>query len=73
MDSHVRSIAKAISWRLTGSIDTIVLSAIITGDIRLATAIGTTEIITKSLLYYLHERAWLRVPYGRVSDTASVL
>ena len=37
----------------------------ITGSIKLAAAIGATEVVTKSLLYYLHERAWLKIPYGR--------
>ena len=34
-------------------------------DVRCAAAIGATEVVTKSLLYYLHERAWLKIPYGR--------
>ncbi len=65
MDTRKRSLAKAISWRVTGSIDTMVISLIITGSVKLAAAIGITEVLTKSVLYYLHERAWLRVPYGR--------
>ena len=65
MDTHSRSFAKALSWRVTGSIDTIIISLIVTGSIKLAATIGMTEVVTKSLLYYLHERAWLRIPYGR--------
>ncbi|MGN6466328.1 MAG: DUF2061 domain-containing protein [Rhizobiaceae bacterium] len=65
MDSHTRSLAKAISWRVTGSIDTMVLSFVITGSMKFAAAIGLTEVITKSFLYYLHERAWLKIPFGR--------
>lgn len=65
MDSHLRSVAKAISWRVTGSIDTMVLSFLFTRSFRLAAAIGLTEVMTKSLLYYLHERAWVRVPFGQ--------
>ena len=65
MDTHSRSFAKAISWRITGTIDTLVISLIITRSIKLAAAIGFTEVVTKSLLYYAHERAWLRVPFGR--------
>ena len=67
MDTHSRSFAKALSWRVTGTIDTIVISLIVTGSVKLAAAIGFTEVVTKSLLYYLHERAWLRIPYGRQS------
>lgn len=65
MDSHIRSIAKAFSWRLTGTIDTMVLSFVFTRSFKLAAAIGLTEVVTKSLLYYLHERAWVRVSFGR--------
>ncbi len=65
MDTRSRSFAKALSWRVTGSIDTMIISLIITGSVKLAAAIGFTEVVTKSLLYYFHERAWLRIPYGR--------
>ena len=65
METHSRSFAKALSWRITGTIDTMIISMIITGSIKLAAAIGFTEVVTKSFLYYLHERAWLRIPYGR--------
>ena len=65
MQTHARSLAKAISWRVTGTLDTMLISLVITGSLRLAAAIGLTEVATKSLLYYLHERAWLKVPFGR--------
>lgn len=65
METHTRSLAKAISWRTLGTIDTMVISLVMTGSIRLAAAIGVTEVATKSLLYYAHERAWLKVPHGR--------
>jgi uncharacterized membrane protein len=65
MDTHSRSFAKAISWRITGTIDTMLISLVITQSIKLAVSIGFTEVVTKSLLYYAHERAWLRIPYGR--------
>jgi len=65
MDTHSRSFAKALSWRVTGTIDTLIISLVVTGSVKLAAAIGVTEVFTKSLLYYCHERAWLRIPYGR--------
>lgn len=65
METHSRSFAKAISWRITGTVDTMIISLIFTQSFKLAAAIGLTEVATKSVLYYLHERAWLRVPYGR--------
>jgi uncharacterized membrane protein len=65
MDTHSRSFAKALSWRLTGTVDTMIISLIITGSVKLAAAIGFTEVVTKSFLYYMHERVWLKIPYGR--------
>jgi uncharacterized membrane protein len=67
-DSHRRSIAKAISWRTTGSIDTFVLSWLITGNAIFAGSIAMTEVVTKIALYYLHERAWTRIRWGRVQE-----
>ena len=64
-ESHSRSIAKALSWRATGSIDTFVISWIITGNTTIAGSIAITEIVTKIGLYYLHERAWTLIPWGR--------
>jgi adenylylsulfate kinase len=60
-ESHARSLLKAISWRALGTIDTFVLSWIITGRVDLAAAIGGVEIITKTALFYLHERAWTKI------------
>ena len=64
-DSHGRSIVKAVSWRITGTLDTFVISWIITGTWTLAGAIAATEIVTKIGLYWLHERAWNRVAWGK--------
>jgi uncharacterized membrane protein len=57
-DSHRRSLAKSVSWRITGSVDTFVLSFIFTGSAKLAGSIAGTEMVSKMVLYYLHERAW---------------
>jgi len=66
VENHVRSLAKAISWRATGTVDTIVVSFIITGRIKLALSIGFVELFTKICLYYLHERLWNRISFGKV-------
>ena len=60
-EPHFRSIAKAVSWRIAGSLDTLILSFIFTGSIKLAGSIAGAEMITKVILYYLHERAWARI------------
>lgn len=75
-DSHARSITKALSWRITGTIDTIILSFLVItyaghGDLKIppiytASAIGLAELFTKVILYYFHERAWLNVKWGKI-------
>jgi uncharacterized membrane protein len=63
-EARRRSISKAVTWRLMASLDTFVVSFIITRRITLAGSIAGAEIVTKILLYYLHERVWALVPYG---------
>lgn len=55
-----RHIAKTITWRFIGTIDTIVLSWFISGDFSMAFKIGGVELITKMILYYFHERLWFK-------------
>jgi uncharacterized membrane protein len=77
-DSHTRSLTKAVSWRMLGSIDTLILSFIFTGSIKLAGSIASTEMVTKVVLYYLHERAWSFIGFrpktkdGAGTDTTGV-
>lgn len=59
--SYKRHIAKTITWRIIGTLDTIVLSWLITGNPFTGMKIGFSEVITKMFLYYLHERTWFRV------------
>lgn len=55
---------KTITWRLLGTIDTIVISWLIVGDPFIGLTIGLVEIITKMVLYFLHERLWYKSYYG---------
>lgn len=55
-----RHIAKTITWRIVGTIDTMVLGWIITGNLKFGLAIGGAEVVTKMLLYFLHERVWYK-------------
>jgi uncharacterized membrane protein len=64
-DTAVRSLAKAISWRVTGTIDTFLISWLITGQLLLASGIAFTEIVTKICLFWAHERVWNRIRWGR--------
>jgi uncharacterized membrane protein len=63
-EAHSRSMVKAISWRVTGTIDTFIISFIITGRFMIAGSIAGTELLTKVLLYYFHERAWAHIKWG---------
>ena len=60
MVSYKRHIAKTVSWRIIGTIDTIIISRIITGSWGVGLAIGGIEVISKMVLYYFHERAWYK-------------
>ena len=60
MVSYKRHILKTISWRVVGTIDTMLLSWFITGSWKLGMTIGGVEVITKMVLYFLHERAWYK-------------
>ena len=60
MVSYKRHVAKTISWRIIGTIDTFLLSWFITGSWKIGLSIGGVEIITKMILYFFHERAWYR-------------
>ncbi|HPF97774.1 MAG: DUF2061 domain-containing protein [Flavobacteriaceae bacterium] len=62
-NSHKRHIAKAITWRMVGTIDTMILSWIISGDPFMGIKIGFAEVVTKMGLYYLHERLWYRTRF----------
>ena len=63
-EKHVRSLFKTISWRTVATLDTFIISWFITGDVALAGGIASLEVITKIALYYLHERAWVKVKWG---------
>jgi sulfate adenylyltransferase large subunit len=64
-ETHGRSVTKAISWRATGSLDTFVVAAVITRSLTLAGGVALAEILTKTVLYYLHERVWALIAWGR--------
>lgn len=55
-----RHLAKTITWRIVGTLDTMLLGWIITGSLKIGLAIGGTEVITKMFLYFFHERAWYK-------------
>lgn len=69
MVARKRHVAKALSWRAVGTVDTFLLAWLFTGSIELGAIIGGTEVITKTLLYYAHERVWYNhIKFGVRSD-----
>jgi uncharacterized membrane protein len=75
-ESHFRSLLKAVSWRCVGTLDTFCVSLFVLtftgatkGDklnaVQISSGIAGVEVITKVVLYYLHERAWMRIKIGR--------
>jgi len=65
-EKHYRSVIKAVSWRTVGTIDTMIVSFFITGNLIMAVSIGSVEVLTKMVLYYFHERAWDKTNFGRI-------
>ncbi len=57
-DTATKSIFKTISWRVIGTIDTMLIAYFLTGEITVAASIGSIEVFTKMILYYFHERLW---------------
>lgn len=62
--SPARSFAKTISWRALGSLDTMLLGWLFTGSWKIAGSIASAEVLTKVVLYYLHERGWAHIAWG---------
>jgi len=60
-DKPVKSALKAVSWRIVGTIDTMIISYFITGKVAVALSIGSVEVFTKMILYYFHERLWAHI------------
>ena len=64
-ENHIRSVIKGTTWRIVGTLDTIFLSWLITGQLNTAIKIGSIEVFTKIFLFYIHERIWLKSNFGR--------
>ena len=65
IETNTRSIVKGISWRLLATTTTILIVYIFFGRLDLAIAAGLLETVAKVFLYYLHERGWNKVKFGR--------
>lgn len=66
METHIRSITKAVSWRIVATLTTMLLVFLFTGNLAVSGGVGLTELLSKMVIYYLHERAWNVINFGRV-------
>ncbi|MFD2551525.1 DUF2061 domain-containing protein [Bizionia sediminis] len=64
LSSKKRHVLKTITWRVIGTLDTVLLAWFISGSTVAALQIGTAEVVTKMLLYYMHERVWYKINFG---------
>jgi uncharacterized membrane protein len=65
-DRPMKSVLKSITCRIVGTIDTILISYLLTGKVLIAFSIGSLEVFTKMFLYFLHERLWEQIRWGRM-------
>ena len=72
-ESRLRSVVKTVSWRFWATLTTAVLVFIFTGRWKVAVAIGGVEVVAKVVLYFLHERMWDHIDWGRKGFTPFVL
>jgi adenylylsulfate kinase len=64
-ETHKRSLIKTVSWRVIATLTTASLVFIFTGSFTVAVEIGALEVILKLLFYYLHERTWGKIRWGK--------
>jgi len=64
VETHFRTIIKALSWRIIATLVTFTVAWIVTGELTFAAEIGITDSLIKIGAYYLHERTWMRVGFG---------
>ena len=69
METHVRSVAKAVSWRIVATLTTVLLVYVFTRNLVVSGGVGLTELLSKLLIYYVHERVWNAIGFGRIKKT----
>jgi uncharacterized membrane protein len=65
MDTSRRSLVKTLSWRLTGSGATFLISYLIAGNFAVAGTIAVIQLVSNTVLYFVHERVWNKIGWGR--------
>lgn len=65
-ETHIRSVAKTISWRIIATLTTTILVYVFTGNFLLTISVGSAEAVAKLIFYYFHERTWNHIAWGKV-------
>ncbi len=69
MDTHLRSVAKGVSWRIVATMVTTTVVFVYSGELASAAIVGAFDALAKIALYWGHERIWQRITWGRVLPT----
>ena len=69
VETHVRSIAKTVSWRIVATLTTMLLVFVFTRNLVISGGVGLTELLTKTVIYYVHERIWNSISFGRIEKS----
>jgi uncharacterized membrane protein len=67
-EKHYRSVIKGVSYRIFGTLTTMVISYLVTGKAVAALSIGVADVLLKTVIYYFHERAWNKIAFGKIVE-----
>lgn len=67
IETQARSITKALSYRIFGSLATALIAYVFTHKTGTSLAIGLSDVVVKVVVYYVHERAWSHIPFGKIT------
>jgi|Deesub1362A_J573_1020465.scaffolds.fasta_scaffold00439_36 uncharacterized membrane protein len=65
MEKPVRTLMKTLSWRIVATSTTVILVFLLTKDIMTSASVGLLEVLVKTIIYFVHERAWNLLDFGR--------
>ena len=66
-ETQIRSLVKTLSWRALATLTTMGLVYLFTGEVVIALEVGSLEVVAKLLLYFLHERVWNLISWGKIA------
>ena len=66
IETSTRSLVKTVTWRLTGSGATFLISYLMTGNLSVASSIALIQLTSNTILYFIHERVWNKISWGKL-------